>query len=76
MDNSDELLRHALMRIEAIEDTLGAITMAAMRQMPHDKRTGFTEAIAALAASAEAEGDIASATLLTHLHAAAVHGSS
>lgn len=70
-----DALQTALARIEAIEDTMGALTMLAARYMPADKRKGFAEAIAALGAKAEKQGDMASATLLTQLHAAAVHGS-
>lgn len=68
-------LQTALDRIAAIEDTMGALTMLAARQMPADKRPGFAEALAALAATAEKQKDMASATLLTQLHGAAVHGS-
>lgn len=68
-------LQTALDRIAAIEDTMGALTMLAVRQMPADKRPGFAEALAALAATAEKQKDMASATLLTQLHGAAVHGS-
>lgn len=68
-------LQTALDRIAAIEDTMGALTMLAVRQMPADKRPGFAEALAALAATAEKQKDMASATLLTQLQGAAVHGS-
>lgn len=67
-------LQTALDRIAAIEDTMGALTMLAVRQMPADKRPGFAEALAALAAMAEKQKDMASATLLTQLQGAAVHG--
>lgn len=73
--SNDELLRNALERIEAIENTLGALTMLAVRHIPVEKRPGFAEAIAAMGAIAEKEQDMASATLLTQLHSAAVHGS-
>ncbi len=68
-------LQTALARIGAIEDTLGALTMLAVRHLPADKRPAFAEALAALAAVAEKQKDMASATLLTQLHGAAVHGS-
>lgn len=64
----------ALQRIEAIENTLGALTMLAVRHLPQQARQGFAEAIAALGATAEKHGDMAGATLLTQLHGAAVHG--
>lgn len=75
MDSTTAALQHALARIEAIENTMGAITMLAVRTMPTDKRPGFVEALAALGAVAEREKDIASATLLTQLHGAAAHAS-
>ena len=62
----------ALQRITALEDTLAALTMLAMRAMPTDERPGFAESLAALAATAEKHHDMASATLLTDLHRAAV----
>ncbi len=70
--STEELLQHALARIDALESTLGALTMLAMRAMPADKRPGFAESLAALAATAEKHHDIASATLLTELHRSAV----
>ncbi|CAN7167971.1 hypothetical protein LJR118_000276 [Acidovorax sp. LjRoot118] len=70
-----DALRTALARIDAIENTLGALTMLAVRHMPMDKRPGFAEALAALAGMAEKQKDMASATLLTQLQGAAVHGS-
>lgn len=75
MDTNDELLRNALARIDAVESTLGALTMLAVRHMPPDRRPGFAEALASLGATAERQGDMASATLLTELHSAAVRGS-
>lgn len=70
-----DALRTALARIDAIENTMGAFTMLAVRHMPADKRPGFAEALATLAAMAEKQKDMASATLLTQLQGAAVHGS-
>ena len=61
----------ALARINALENTLGAITMLAMRQLPASTRAALGDGLAALAATAEKHGDIASATLLTELHRSA-----
>lgn len=66
-------LQTAIERINAIEDTLGALAMLATRHMAPDTRTAFGEGIAALSAAAEKQGDMASATLLTGLHAAVAH---
>lgn len=65
----------AQQRIEAIEGAMGALVMLAMRQLPADKRVRFGDELAALAASAEKYGDIASATLLTTVHEAASQAS-
>lgn len=65
-----QALQTAIDRINAIEDTLGALTMLAARHMPIQARTAFGEGIAVLAAAAEKQGDMASATLLTGLHGA------
>lgn len=62
----------AVQRINALEDTLGGLTMLAMRALPADKRQAFAESLAALAATAEKQQDIACATLLTDLHRSAV----
>ena len=64
-------LSAALQRINALENTLGAITMLAMRQLPASQRATWGDGIAALAATAEKHGNIASATLLTELHRSA-----
>lgn len=64
-------LSTALQRINALENTLGAITMLAMRQLPASTRAALGDGLAALAATAEKHGDIASATLLTELHRSA-----
>ena len=61
----------ALQRITALENTLGALTMLAMRQLPASQRATVGDGLAALAATAEQHGDIASATLLTELHRSA-----
>ena len=61
----------ALQRITALENTLGSLTMLAMRQLPASQRATWGDGIAALAATAEKHGDIASATLLTELHRSA-----
>ena len=61
----------ALQRITALENTLGCLTMLAMRQLPASQRATWGDGIAALAATAEKHGDIASATLLTELHRSA-----
>ena len=61
----------ALARINAIESALGALTMLAMRQLPASQRATWGDGKAALAATAEKHGDIASATLLTELHRSA-----
>lgn len=65
----------AQQRIEAIEGAMGALVMLVMRQLPADKRTRFGDELAAMAAAAEKHGDIASATLLTEVHAAASQAS-
>ena len=64
-------LSTALQRINALENTLGAITMLAMQQLPASTRAALGDGMAALAAAAEKHGDIASATLLTELHRSA-----
>jgi len=64
-------LSTALQRITALENTLGALTALALRQLPASQRTTVGDGIAALAAAAEKHGDIASATLLTELHRSA-----
>ena len=64
-------LSTALQRINALENTLGAITMLAMQQLPASTRAAVGDGMAALAATAEKHGDIASATLLTELHRSA-----
>lgn len=61
----------ALQRINALESALGALTMLAMRQLPASQRATVGDGLAALAATAEQHGDIASATLLTELHRSA-----
>lgn len=61
----------ALQRITALENTLGSLTMLAMRQLPASQRATLGDGIAALAATAEKHGDIAGATLLTELHRSA-----
>lgn len=66
-----QALDTALARITALENTLGALTMLAMRQLPASERATVGDALAALATSAEKHGDIASATLLTELHRSA-----
>lgn len=64
-------LSTALQRITALENTLGGLTMLAMRQLPASQRATWGDGMAALAATAEKHGDMASATLLTNLHSAA-----
>lgn len=64
-------LSTALQRITALENTLAALTMLAMRQLPASQRATWGDGIAALAAAAEKHGDIAGATLLTELHRSA-----
>ena len=61
----------ALQRIEAIEDALGALVILATGHIPAEGRAALEDRLAALAATAESMGDMASATLLTNLHAAA-----
>lgn len=67
----EQALGTALERINALESTLGALTMLAMRQLPASERATIGDGLAALAATAEKHGDIASATLLTELHRSA-----
>jgi len=68
-------LEEALQRISAIEAALGALTMLAVEHMPAAGQQRFAEALATFGAAAEKEGDMATATLLTGLHGAAVGGS-
>lgn len=72
-NDSQAALAAAIARIGAIESTLGALTMLAARHMAPGARSAFGEGLAAIATAAEKEGDIASATLLTGLHAALAH---
>jgi hypothetical protein len=58
-------------RINALEQTLGVVTMLAMRQLPPAKRPQLAEAIGEMARTAEQQLDHATATLLTQLHGAA-----
>lgn len=58
-------------RVNALEQTLGALTMLAMRQLPPERRPQLAEAIAAMARVAEKKDQQASALLLTQLHGAA-----
>lgn len=64
-------LRISNERIEAIESTLGALVMLATGHIPVQGRAALGDRLAALAVAAENIGDMASATLLTNLHAAA-----
>lgn len=73
--NTSPRLDEALQRINAIESALGALTMLAMQYMPPAQQRRFAEALATFGAAAEKEGDIATATLLTGLHGAAVSAS-
>ncbi len=67
MDKLDQLEA----RVTALEETVGALTMLAIRQMPPAQRPLFAEGIGAMAQAAEQAGRTASATLLTQLHGAA-----
>jgi hypothetical protein len=58
-------------RVNALEQTLGVVTMLAMRQLPPAKRPQLAEAIGEMARTAEQQLDRATATLLTQLHGAA-----
>ncbi|MFG0674217.1 hypothetical protein [Delftia sp. WSY_7] len=73
--NTPQRLEEALQRIDAIEAALGALTMLAVQHMPAAEQRRFAEALATFGAAAEKEGDMATATLLTGLHGAAVSGS-
>ena len=72
--NTTPSLEQVLQRINAVESALGALTMLAVQHMPVIEQRRFAEALAAFGAAAEKEGDMATATLLTGLHGAAVHG--
>ena len=71
LNKNSASLGTALQRITALENTLGCLTLLAMRQVPASQRATWGDGIAALAATAEKHGDIASATLLTELHRSA-----
>lgn len=58
-------------RVTALEETAGALTMLAIRQMPPERRLRFAEGIGTMAQGAEWAGQHASASLLTQLHGAA-----
>lgn len=58
-------------RVNALEQTLGVVTMLAMQQMPPAKRPQLAEAIGEMARTAEQQLDHATATLLRQLHGAA-----
>lgn len=58
-------------RLSALEETLAALTMLAIRHLPATRRSEFAEGIGAMAQAAERNGNGASATLLTQLHGAA-----
>ncbi len=64
-------LHFALQRISALESALGVIVMLTLRQLPPERQARFGDELAAMAATAEREGDMAAATLLTELHSAA-----
>jgi hypothetical protein len=49
--------------------------MLAVQHLPAAEQRRFAEALATFGAAAEKEGDVATATLLTGLHGAAVSGS-
>lgn len=71
-DERMEQLQHALdvaeQRINAVENTLGAITALASRSMTIAQREKLSTALARLGSTAETHGDMAAATLLTELH--------
>ncbi|WP_019653999.1 hypothetical protein [Variovorax atrisoli] len=67
MDRLDQLEA----RVTALEETVGALTMLAIRQMQPERRQQFAEGIGAMAQAAEKAGRQASAQLLTQLHGAA-----
>ncbi|MBV7459469.1 MULTISPECIES: hypothetical protein [unclassified Acidovorax] len=70
-----QALENAELRIKAIENSLGALVIMGIRHMPAERRAAFGDGLAAIAATAEKQGDIASATLMTDLHRAASQAS-
>ncbi|MCS4509158.1 hypothetical protein [Xylophilus ampelinus] len=72
IDRLEQALTTALERLAAVEQALGVMAMALMTELPPTQQAGFAETFARMAQFAQRGGELASETLLTEIHRAAV----